>query len=630
MSQYPIVLLCVGLLAGGRTGAQSPRPYSQTVTQNGTRVTVTLTPVDSSKPEADSLRERESVRVQVRLQDAATGSPLAGGSPAAWIDRKPATGPMSAEQCTAKVKLFAEGSSFSRSEVDLTSYFIVIMNLDATLTVVDPRFGYGDTRLLAMVALDGPAEDWSLSNDGSRLYVSVPSANEIVSVDTASWKVAGTVATIPHAAVTALQPDEGYLWVAFGGQEEESGVIAVDPHSLKVVSKLRTGRGYHHLAFSGDSSYLYVTNPEEGTVSVIDTRKLTKVADIPVGLKPSWIAYSELAKAAYVANEGDGKIVVIDGAEKKIRATIQAAPGLGQIRFAPGDRYGLTVNPINNFVYIVDAASNRIVQQGKLDSGPDQIAFTNKQAHIRQRGSDSVLVIALASLGGNDQEISVADFSGGRNPPGETSLSSPADSIVQASGENGVLVANPKDKSIYYYMEGSAAPMGNLSTYGHEPRAILAVDRNLRERSSGLYETTTALPPSGNYMFALFLDQPRVVSCLDLPVGVDPSVAHPVVAKLKVASHVQPSIVAGKAARMEFQLTDAETGRPENGAVDVMVLMVGPSWQRRAIAVANGNGAYSVDFVVPSAGTYNVLLAAPSLGLNYTQYATVEVKKGSN
>jgi YVTN family beta-propeller protein len=480
-----------------------------------------------------------------------------------------------------------------------------------------------------MIALDGPGEDWSLSSDGKRLYVSIPTVNEIVAVDTAAWKIVGKVASISHAAVTALQPDEGYLWTAFG-QEEDSGVIAIDPHSLKVVSRLHTGRGYHHLAFSGDSSYLYVTNPSDGTVSVIDTRTLAKVADVPVGVKPSWIAYSDLAKAAYVANEGDGKVVVIDGAERKVRATIQAAAGLGQIRFAPGGRYALTVDPANNFVYIVDAASNRIVQQGKLDAGPDQLAFTHNQAHIRQRGSDSVLMIALASLGGSDQEISIADFSGGRNPPGETSLPSPADSIVQASGENGVLVANPKDKSIYYYMEGSAAPMGNLSTYGHEPRAILAVDRNLRERSPGLYETTTTLPPQGDYTFALFLDQPRVVSCFDLAISADPSVAHPVVPKLKVVSHIQPAIVAGQPARLEFRLMAADTGLPESTAADVMILMVGPSWQRRAVATANGDGGYSVDFVVPIAGTYNVLLAAPSLGLTYTQCATVEVKRGSN
>ena len=51
------------------------------------------------------------------------------------------------------------------------------------------------------------------------------------------------------------------------------------------------------------------------------------------------------------------------------------------------------------------AASNRVVQQGKLDKAPDQIAFTNTHAHIRHRGRDVVLMIALASLGRTAGEL---------------------------------------------------------------------------------------------------------------------------------------------------------------------------------------------------------------------------------
>jgi DNA-binding beta-propeller fold protein YncE len=624
------VLFCACLIASGQAPPQTRVPYSRTVTQNGTSVTVNVEHVDSAKAAADPLREFENVLVQVRIADIATGSPQAGGSPAAWIDRRPDIRQTTPEQCVGKVKLFAEGSTFSRTELDLTSYFVVILNSDPTLTVVDPRFGYGDTRLLAMVSLDGPGEDWALTGDGQRLFVSVPAANQVVAVDTAAWKVISTAASIPRAATVTLQPDEGYLWVAYGGDQEDSGVVALNARDMKVAARIRTGRGYHHMTFSADSSFAFVTNPREGTVSVIDVRKLSKVSDVRVGDKPTWITYSDLAKAAYVANEGDGKIVVIDGAEHQIRATMNAAPGLGQIRFAPGGRFALVVNPLNDFLYVVDAASNRIVQQAKLDKGPDQIAFTNKEAHIRHRGSDAVLMIALASLGRPDEEISVADFSGGRHPPGEMSLPTPADGIVQASGENGVLVTNPGDKSIYYYMEGSAAPMGNLSNYGHEPRAVLSVERNLRERSPGVYETTTTLPGEGSYDLALFLDQPRIVSCFDLSIAPDPALARVKPAKLKIEPRVVTSATAGEPAHLGFRLTFADTGRPDTEAKDVIILMMGPMWQRRQVAAHLGDGIYSVDFAVPTPGIYNVFLGAPSLGLSYAKYATVEVKGRAN
>jgi YVTN family beta-propeller protein len=624
--------LIVSIAAWGAVFGQpnSTPAFSRTITQAGTTIAVDVAPVDAAASTSAPLRELENVLVRLRFTDNATESPLAGGSPAAWFDRRPGTEQTTSEQCIGKVKRFAEGSTFSHTELDLTSYFVVIMNTDSTLTVVDPRFGYGDTRLLALVSLSGPGEDWALKEDGQRLFVSVPSANQVVSIDTASWKVVGIAEAIPAASRVALQPDEGYLWVGYGATEEDSGVAVLTPRDMKIVAKIRTGRGYHHIAFAADSSFAFVTNPNDGTVSVIDVRKLAKERDVAVGSKPVWIAYSDLAKAAYVANEGDGKIVAIDSIAHNIRAAMTATPGLGQIRFAPGGRYALAVNPVNNMIYVADSATNRIVQQGKLESAPDQIAFTNKQAHIRHRGSDSVLMIALASLGGPDSQISVADFSGGRHAPGEMSRPTPADGIVQASGENGVLVANPGDKSVYFYMEGNAAPMGNLSNYGHEPRAVLSVERNLRERAPGVYETTTTLPGAGSYDLAVFLDRPRVISCFDVSIAPDPARRRPVAPKVTVEPRIAGNMKAGQTARLAFRLTFAGTGQPAAGHRDIVILMAGPQWQNREAAVDRGDGVYSVDFRVPLPGTYTVFLAAPSLGLSYAQYATVNVTPAAN
>src|SRR5215472_16816808 len=229
------VLLWVCLVVSRQAVAQMSAPYSQTLTQNGTSVTVNVQHVDQAKTAKDPLREFENVLVQIRFSDVTTGSPITGGSPAAWIDRRPSSQKTAPEQCVGKVKRFAEGSTFSRNELDLTSYFVVILNSDPSLTVVDPRFGYGDTRLLAMVPLDGPAEDWVLTGDGRRLFVSVPAAGQVVAVDTAAWKVLLTASSILQVVSVALQPDEGYLWVAYGAEEEDSGVVVLDPRDMKVA-----------------------------------------------------------------------------------------------------------------------------------------------------------------------------------------------------------------------------------------------------------------------------------------------------------------------------------------------------------------------------------------------------------
>src|SRR5215467_616931 len=120
-------------------------PYTQTLIQNGSTVRLSVEHVDNSKGVADPLREGEPVIVRFSLMDAATSSPLQGASPAAWIDPKPAGEKTSPELCTGKIRRFAEGGVFSRTELDLTVFYVVILNADATITVVDPRFGHGDT-----------------------------------------------------------------------------------------------------------------------------------------------------------------------------------------------------------------------------------------------------------------------------------------------------------------------------------------------------------------------------------------------------------------------------------------------------------------------------------------------------
>src|SRR5262249_47149411 len=136
--------------------------------------------------------------------------------------------------------------------------------------------------------------------------------------------------------------------------------------------------------------------------------------------------------------------------------------------------------------------------------------------------SETVRMIPLDGLGAEGKKISVVDFPGGQNPLGEGRHASLADTIVPASGESAVLVANPVDKAIYYYKEGLAAPMGNFSNYGRQPRAVLTVDRTLRERTPGVYETVARLRTAGPHEVLFLLDSPRILHRFPLSIAEDP------------------------------------------------------------------------------------------------------------
>lgn len=628
----PVLLLGLAVLASstpqansqtaGQPPARQALPVKQRIVQQGVAVEFSLEPVLAEKPLSQTVQEGDSVVFRFRISDATTGTPLTNLDPAAWMSLKIDAKTIEADPCVSKIKEFLGGSLFARPELDLNVYYVLALNHDATITVVDPLFGFGGSKLLALVSLKSPGEDWVLTSNEEKLFVSMPEANQVAVVKTSTWKVVATLDVKPFPARLALQPDGQYLWVAHGAagnSAADSGVTIITVAGLQTAARIATGKGPHQIALSDDNRFAFVTNRDDDTVSIIDVRTLQKIKDLTTGRRPAAIAFSSLGHAAYVTHEGDGTIAVIDENRQEVVARMPAEPGLGQIKFAPGGRWGFVVNPEKDVVHIIDAASNRIVQTADVEDGPDQITFTREMAYVRHRGSETVLMIPLKEVGVEGKPVAVVDFPGGQNPFGKASGSSLAEGIVQAPGENAVLVANPADKAIYFYKEGMAAPMGNFSNYSREPRAVIVVDRSFRERSPGVYETTAQLRRPGRYDVALFLNAPRVVHCFEVAVAPNRELE----AKRKGSSveieHLISSRVvpAGQRVRLQFKLTDANTKQPRPDLKDVRVLTyLAPGiWHQRQRAQPAGAGIYEISFVPPQPGIYYVHLECPSLGL---------------
>src|SRR5258708_21781279 len=108
-----------------------------------------------NEPQSGSpaLREGDDIRFRFELRDVTSHQPLTGGTPAAWIDRRAGGQPSDAQSCHQRVQRLLEASFMSRAAVDLNSYYVLSLNDNATVSVVDPLFGYGNSKLLAMVAL---------------------------------------------------------------------------------------------------------------------------------------------------------------------------------------------------------------------------------------------------------------------------------------------------------------------------------------------------------------------------------------------------------------------------------------------------------------------------------------------
>lgn len=563
----------------------------------GVRVAVQLSP---ERP-----REGDDVSVALTLGDAAR--PLAGARPGAWLARRTGDRPPTPRECTAKAAAFLGASVLDRPAADLNGYYVLVMNDDASVFVVDPRFSFGGSRLLAMLPLEAPGSDWAVTPDGSRLFVSMPEAGRLAVADLLTWTVRASVDVGPGPGAVALEPDGARVWVA-----TRTGVAAVDARTAERTHAVALGDGPHALAVDRDGRHVFAT--AAGGVAVIDARDPERRRVVATADTPRLLAFSEAAGFAYAGDPTSGALHAVDPERDRPAARLAAEPGFAQVRFAPGGRLGFLPNPGRDIVQVFDAATNRLVRTIDIADGPDQVTFTDNLAYVRRRRSEIVIAIPLAGLEREGEPTGVADFPAGQHALGAAAPPI-ADSIVAAPEGPAALVANPRDRTVYYYKEGMAAPMGGFANFSREPRAVRVVDRSLREQPGGRYATTTRLAV-GVFDLVVFLDAPRAVACFEVTVDARPDAAPPA-ARTRVELDGAPALRAGSAARLRVRLTDAVTGSPRLGLRDVGALVVqAPGvWQRRAGLTEVADGLYELELTPPDTGAFALWVESETAGL---------------
>jgi YVTN family beta-propeller protein len=603
-------------------GEQSRVP--QRFTREGVAVEFSIEPTAQGKAvDAAQLLEGTEATVRIKITDPVAGKALSNLRPSAWISLREKPEVQDAKGCREKIQSFLQASFSNRPDIDLNSYLILALNQEPNISVIDPLSGFGGSKLYRLIALSSPGEDWVMSSDKKRLYVSMPLANQVAVVDTLTWKVLTNIDAGAKPARLALQHDGRYLWAGSDGvQEAGGGVTVIDTATLKVAAQLSTGAGHHEIAFTDDDRYAFITNKQTGTLSVIDVRRLVKIKDIKTGSLPVALSFSSLGKAVYVAHEGDGTIIAVDAARHETLASMKAQPGLHAIRFTPDGRFGFVVNRSTNTVHIFDAATNRLIRAVPVGETPDQITFTKDFAYVRSVGNEFVSMIKLAEIGKANYEAAVSRFPAGQRAPQESSFTSLADSVVPAPETGAVIVANQADQTIYYYTEGMGAPMGSFQNYRRAPKAVLILDNSLRETSPGVYSTTVRLPAKGHYDLAFLLDSPRLVNCFDLTVRENPELSLQKAVPIKIEPLLTTNVMrAGESYTLHFRVIDTNSNQPKADLKDIGVLVfLAPGiWQYRDWAKPLGGGVYEMTFVPPQAGVYYIFFRSPSMGVQFNQ-----------
>ena len=620
----------VAVLAGAVYGvgvAWAGEAVQQKHAREGVVMEFSAAPVQNSKV----IMEGELAEVRFRLTDEASGQPLTGNVPGAWLDiGQVIQGQPGAAQksCKEKVALYLRGIVGIRPMMDLNSYYVVVLNRDPSITILDPNVSLASaTSTLARIILQRPGADWAKSPDGKRLFVSMPSAGQVAVIDTDTFKIVANIDAGRSPTRVVVQPDGKYLWVGNDARVADgSGVTVIDTETLKPAKSIASGTGHHEIAVSEDNRIAWVTNRDTGTVSVIDVRELKLVRQVEVGGQPLSVGYSSLAKLAYVADGKGGMVSVLNGNDAKPIKRIALKPGLGPLRFTPDGRHAMVVNTHEDLVHVLDVSSNEKIHDIAVKGQPFQITFTRAFAYVRALASERVTMINLLSLDRGGKPI-VQSFAAGSTAPkaaGELPL---ADSMASANIDAAVLVVNPADNTTYYYMEGMNAPASNYQSYGAAARAVTVVNRALKETEPGVYTSKVRIPVAGRYDVALMVNSPRIIDCFTLEAQENPALAadkRRIVAEFLVSSREVP---LGAKVPVRVRLSSAD-GKPQTGLKDVTMLSFLVPGQRREQAFAREvePGVYEAVVAIPEHGAYSIHVASKTLEKEYRDLAFLSLR----
>ncbi len=598
-------------------------PRAERFVRKGLAVDFSYEPADPKK-NGGRVLEGEFVDLRFRVTEEVRGTPVRSLRPGAWLDISlpydTRTERMERPDCRKKVALYLQGIVGIRPMLDLNGYYIVLMNREPNLYVIDPFVGIaGRTNVLTTVPLPEPGTDWAKSADEKRLYVTLAKAGKVAVVDTEGFKLLSTVDAGENPVRVAIQPDGGLLWAgndAPGGKE--GGVTAVDPATLKKVAFVPTGKGHHELVFSADSRHLFVTNRADGTVTVIDTQNREKAGQLKVGGTPISLGYSSLSQSLYVADGQTGSVFVVDGRKHEVVARIEAKPGLGPMRVTPDGRWVLVLNSRENAVHVFDASTNRLAHTVAVGEEPYQMTLTRGFAHIRCLGTERVYMVNLDLLG-RDEPPPVQSYEAGPEPPRDAPDLGIAGAIATVSGESEVLVVNPVNNTVYFYVDGMNFPSANYLSYQRHPRGVETINRSLRETEPGVYTARARVPVAGDYDVALFMDEPAFVHCFTVTAEVNPEMRKPEVAYEVEYLLKEAKVPAGEKLDFRFRLKNALTGWPVTGLADAKVMyFLAPGRHRVEVPAREvGEGIYEsmLDPRVP--GAYYVYIAVPSRKIGF-------------
>lgn len=224
-------------------------------------------------------------------------------------------------------------------------------------------------RLAGKISVGSDPEEFSLSKDGTQLYVSnedVKTAS-IVNITTGKVEHIVPVGNEPEGVITTPDGKAFYVTCEAGGD-----IFVVDTISYETIASFKVNARPRSMDFLPGTALGIIPSESVGQLNLIDTasHKLTKVINLPEGSRPMSVKVSPDGQKFYVSNGRAGTVTVLDSKSYKVLDTIKVGTRPWGIAISPDGRFLFTANGPSNDVSVVDIVANKEVTRVTAGSSP--------------------------------------------------------------------------------------------------------------------------------------------------------------------------------------------------------------------------------------------------------------------
>jgi YVTN family beta-propeller protein len=221
-------------------------------------------------------------------------------------------------------------------------------------------------------------EEFALSKDGRRIYISNEDTKSATVIGIASAKVEHIipVGSEPEGVSTAPDGKRFYVTCEAGGD-----IYVIDTRSYSVTAHFKVNGRPRSVAFLSAGGIGFIPSESAGELNVIDTidAKVSKTIALPPGSRPMSVKLSPDEKRLYVSNGRAGTISVFDTHSYDLLDTIKVGTRPWGIAVSPDGKFLFSANGPSNDVSVVDLKTNKEVSRIKAGASPWGIAITSRR-----------------------------------------------------------------------------------------------------------------------------------------------------------------------------------------------------------------------------------------------------------